>query len=148
MKRNREIPKKEGNKMLMFLNILMLIVIFGGFIFLLWYTAFRLHAHFKTIPFWTLQIAVAVSAIGSFIALIITSRFSSPFASFVNVLGGYVLLFIIFSFILLGILHIILLRFNLPLILSGLGALAFSFIITTTGAILALSFVVKETEIK
>ena len=140
--------KKEGNKMLMFLNILLLIVIFGIFIFSIWYTAFRLHAHFKFIPFWIFQITVAIVAIGSFVALIITTRFANPFASFVNVFGGYVLLFIIFTFILLGILHIILIKSNLPLVLSGLGALAVSFIITTIGALTALSFVVKETEIK
>ena len=131
-----------------FLNILILIVIFGGFIFSLWYTAFRLHAHFSFIHFWPLQIVIAIVAISSFAALITTSRFSNPFASLVNVLGGYVILFIVFSFLLLGILHIILLRFNLPLVWSGIGALATSFILTAVGTLMALSFVVKESEIK
>jgi len=100
MKQNKQ---KRGNIMQFFLNILILIVIFGGFIFSLWYTAFRLHAHFSFIHFWPLQIVIAIVAISSFAALITTSRFSNPFASLVNVLGGYVILFIVFSFLLLGI---------------------------------------------
>jgi len=139
--------KNGGNKMLVFLNIIMLIVIFGLFIFSVWYTAFRLHAHFKTIPFWTLQIAVAFGAIGSFAALLITSRFSSLFVSVINILSGYVLIFIIYLFFLLAILHIIQLKWNLPLLWSGVTALAIAFIITTIGAVLASSFIVKETKI-
>ena len=134
--------------MLIFLNILILIVMFGIFIFSIWYTAFRLHTHFKSIPFWTFQIAVALGAIGSFVALIITSRFSNQFASFLNVSGGFLLLFIIFLFILLAILHLIQFKLSFPLVWSGAAALAVSFIITTIGALLASSFVVKENEIK
>jgi len=134
--------------MLVFLNIIILIAMFAFFIFSIWYTAFRLHTHFCSIPFWTLQIIVAICAIGSFFALIITSRFSSQFVSFINILSGYVLLFIIFLFIILVIAHIIHRIWSFPLLLSGISALAVAFIITIVGAILGASFFVKETEIK
>jgi hypothetical protein len=145
MKQNKE---KRGNIMLVFLNILILIAIFGVFAFSLWYTAFRLNAHFVSIHFWVLQVAVAVAAVGSVVALLVTLRFSKRFASIINISSGNVLLFIIFLFMLLAILHLTQLRWSLPLVWSGIAALAVSFIITTVGATLALSFVVKEIEIK
>ena len=134
--------------MLVFLNIILLIAMFAFFIFSIWYTAFRLHTHFKSIHFWIMQIIVAICAIGSFVTLLITSRFSNQFVSFINNVSGYVLLFFIYLFILLAITHLIQRITNFPLLWSGISALAIAFSITFIGAMLGLSYIVKETEVK
>ena len=129
------------------LNIVLLIAMLGVFVFVVWYTAYRLHKHFRSIPFWLFQIFIAVAAIGSLAAAGFTMKFSNPFAGFINIIGGYVLLFLIYSFFSLVILQIIQLKWKLPLIWSGTAALGIAFIVTTAGAVIGSTFIIKETEI-
>ena len=129
------------------LNIVLLIAMLGFFVFMIWYTAYRLHTHFKSVSFWKLQILVAICAIGSFAISAITGRFSNHFFSILNIIGGYILLLFVYSFFLFAILHIIRLKWNLPLVWSGTAALSLAFIITFIGAIIGSFFIVRETEI-
>jgi len=118
------------------------------FTFALWYTAYRLHAHFKSIPFWKLQITTIVGTIGSLLLSAITMNFSNPFAGFLSIIGGYTFLFFLYLFFSLAIVHIIRPFWKHSLLWSGVAALAIAFIAVFTGAVIASSFFVSETEIK
>ena len=129
-------------------SIIMPIIMLGFFSFAIWYTAYRLHAHFKTIRFWKLQITTIAGIIGSLIVSAISLKFANPVAGFVNILGGYVFLFFLYLVFSLAIVHIIRIVWKPSLIRSGAAAIAIAFIAVFTGAIFASFFVVKETEIK
>jgi predicted MPP superfamily phosphohydrolase len=120
----------------------------GFFVIVIWYTAYRLHAHFQSVPFWKFQIITAVCAVGSFAIAAITGRLSNPFVSVLTIISGYVLIFLIFSFIFFAISHLIMLKWKLPLVWSGAAVLAIAFIITSIGAVIGSFFIVRETEIK
>ena len=134
--------------MQVFLGIFMMIVTLGIFGFSLWYTAFRLHVHFASVPFWTLQIVIILCAIFSFVFMFVSSKSASRFLSFLNIISGYILLFIIFLFFLLAVLHLIQLKWSLPLMQSGVAALLVVFAVIAAGAVMASPFVVRETEIR
>ena len=138
----------QNSKLLILLNFILLIAILGFFIFMMWYTAYRLSIHFDTIPFWTLQITVALIAVGSLLIMIIAARFTNPVAAFLNIAGGYVFMSLVFLFFLLLVLHIIFAIWNPPLIWSGIAAIAIALVITSIGALLGSFFVVRESTIK
>ena len=129
-------------------RIIPLITMFGLFVFMIWYTAYRLHAHFKFIRFWVFQIIAIVVALGPFAAVWFTGKYSNSFAGFINIISGYAFLFLIYLFFLLIIAHLIQLKFKLPLVWSGAAALAIAFIVVFIGAVIASFFVVREIEIK
>jgi predicted MPP superfamily phosphohydrolase len=96
-----------------------------------------------------LQTFVAVIFTGSFVVSgIIAVKFSNPFISVLNIIGGYALLFFIYSLILLAMLHIIQLKWNIPLMWSGVAILSVAFIVTLIGAIVGSFFIIRETNIK
>ena len=130
------------------LNIALLAAISGFFIFTLWYTAYRLHVHFNSIPFLVLQIAVAFDVISAFVASSMTMRYSNTFVSVLNILGGWVLLFYVYLFILLTIAHIASAIWKLPLERSGMTVMAAALIVTTIGAVMGATFFVNETEVE
>jgi len=129
-------------------HFIMPIVILVFISLAIWYTAYRLHAHFKFIPFWKLQITTIIGLIGSLLVSAIAINFSNLFASFFNIAGGYIFLFFLYLFFSLAIVHIIRIIFKPSLIWSGVAALAISFIAVFIGAVFASSFSVNETEIK
>ncbi|MCL1807463.1 MAG: metallophosphoesterase [Oscillospiraceae bacterium] len=131
-----------------FLSIVILLVILAVFVLAMWYTAGRLHAHFEFFTFKQWMLTVISVAVGSLALLLISSAFSNSFASLLNIISGYLLLFVIFSFILLGLLHIVLLIWKLPLMWSGAVVLAIALIVTVHSGVMGSSFLVKETEIK
>jgi len=138
----------KNSKLLIVLNIILLIAMLGFFIFMMWYTAYRLHQHFYTISFWALQITVALTAIGTLVIMIFSTRFTNPLAAFLNIIAGYVFMFVIFLFFLLLILHSIFLIGAPPLVRSGIAAIAIAFVITFIGALLGSFFVVRESKIE
>ena len=138
----------KSAKILILLNIVLLIAMLGFFIFMMWYTAYRLDVHFYHISFWTLQVIVALTAVGSLLTMIITTRFTNAFAIFLSIASGYVFISFIFLFFVLGALHIILIVWELPLVWSGIGAMSLTFIITSIGALLGSFFVVKKSDVK
>jgi predicted MPP superfamily phosphohydrolase len=95
-----------------------------------------------------MQITVAISAVSSLIAILITYKFSNSFASILNLIGGYIFLFLFYLFVFLLLFHIVQTKWNLPLVATGVTALSVAFIIISIAAALASSFVVTELEIK
>jgi len=130
------------------LNIIILIAMLGLFIFMIRYTAYRLHIHFSTIPFRTWTVAVSAATIGSIAATAGTLGFSGSIASVINIIGGYILLLFVFSFVFLLIMHVVRIFWAPALTMSGIAALSIALIVTITGAIMGSSFVVRETTIK
>jgi len=120
----------------------------GIFVLAIWYTAFRLHIHFDTVSFWIYQTIVAAVVIGTFALFIVTMKFPNWFVRTMNLLGGYTLMFLAYLGITLGIAHIALLLWDIPLLLSGVAALVVAFAITLTGVVLGNMFIVRETKIK
>lgn len=119
-----------------------------GIFVLMWYIAFRLHVHFGVVSFWVYQIAVAIAVIVPPVLFGITVNFLNSFVRMLNIFGGYLLIFIAYSAISLGILHIVLLMWDASLFMSGIAALTVAFIITLIGAVLGNIFIVRETKIK
>ena len=140
-------PAKNSKRSAL-LNIVLMTSVFGFFIFIMWYTAYRLHIHFAAIPFWPFQIAVALTAAGSLFAMILAARFTNPFAAFMSIVGGYVFISLMFLFFLLFALHVIAIIGNPPLVWSGAAAVAIALVITAIGALFGSFFVVKKSEIK
>ncbi|MCL2480941.1 MAG: metallophosphoesterase [Spirochaetaceae bacterium] len=124
------------------------IVMLGFLSFIIWYTAYRLHAHFKFISFLKFLIITIIGLIGSLLLSAITLNFSNPFAGILSIMGGYIFLFSLYSFFSLLIIHIIRLIWKPSLVWSGISALAIAFIAVFIGAIIASSFIVSETEVK
>jgi len=130
------------------LNIIILLVFLGAFIFALWYTARRLSIHLVFIPFKVSFIAVAGIAVTSLVILLTSPMFSNSFLSVLNIISGYLLLFILFSFMLFGLLHIVQFVCKPPLLWGGTAVLAMAFIITSVSAVLGSLLIVKEVDIK
>jgi predicted MPP superfamily phosphohydrolase len=130
------------------LNIILPIAILGFFAFSIWYTAYRLHVYFSSVPFWAIQTTVAFCAMGSVFASGFTISFSSSFASTLNIIGGFLLLFFAYLFILLILLHAIQIKWPFSLTWSGMIALIIPFIVIFAGAVTSSSFVVRETAVK
>ena len=124
------------------------IVMLVFFSFTIWYTAYRLHSHFKFIRFWKFQITTIVGVIGSLLVSAITLKFSNPVAGIVNILGGYIFLFFLYLVFPLAIAHILRLIWKPSLIRSGAAAIAIAFIAVFTGAVFGSFYIVNETEIK
>ena len=129
-------------------SIIMPIIMVGFFSFTIWYTAYRLHAHFKSIRFWKFQITTIAGVIGSLLVPAIALKFSNPFAGVLSILGGYIFLFFLYLVFPLAIVHILRLIWKPSLVWSGAAAIAIAFLAVFTGAIFASFYIVKETEIK
>ena len=130
------------------ITVTWILTILGFFVFVMWYTAYRLHACFKFTHFWVLQILVVFFVMSSFVSSLIAARFSGSFISALNVIGGYVFLFLIYLFVMLIALSFVQSIFNTSPILSGAAAIVIAFVITFVSAVMGSSFIVKETEIK
>jgi len=128
--------------------IVMPLIMLGIFILAIWYTAFRLHVHFGIASFWVYQFVVAFVVIGSLALFGITVKFPNPFVRTLNIICGYVLMFLVYSGILLGIVHIAMNILDAPLLLSGAVALVVAFLVVAAGAVLGNMFLVRETKIK
>lgn len=137
-----------SNTLKISLSIVFLVTILGFFFLMVWYTAYRLHVHFYGASFWALQTGVAVVAIGSFAVSSFAGKFTNIFVRISSIIGGYAFLFLFFSFILFAALHIIQLRWELPLLWSGVAVLATAFAVIFMGAVFGSSFIVKKNEVK
>jgi len=114
----------------------------------IWYTAFRLHAHFGTVSFWVYQVAIVFIVIGCFYLFFIAARRPTPFLRAVNIFGGYILMFFAYLNLFLVIANVVVLISRLPTLLVGQITLFLAFAITSIGAILGNMIVVRETTIK
>ena len=129
------------------MHVALPIAVLGLFIFAIWYTPHRLHMYFPSIPFWALQISTALLAISASAASLATLKLSNKLAGFMNIIGGYVLLFFIYLFFLLIFLRLIQNTLNFPFPLHGATALALALIVTAAGAVMGEGFVVRETKV-
>jgi len=137
-----------SNKTKAALSIIFIAATFGLFGFMIWYTAFRLSAHFGAISFLTFLIITAIAAIGSVVISFSTGKFLNLFVSILHITNGYIFLFFVYSFLSFAAAHIVQLIWNPPLVWSGFAALTISFAAAFTGAIFGASFSVKKTDIK
>jgi predicted MPP superfamily phosphohydrolase len=80
-------------------------------------------------------------------AIILSARSSSAFVGALSVIGGYVLIFYIYSFMLFALIHAASLICNPPLRLCAAIAIVFAFMVVAIGAFQANSFAVNEVKI-
>jgi predicted MPP superfamily phosphohydrolase len=93
-------------------------------------------------------VCAALVVIGAMTAIILAARSSNVFVGNLSILGGYALIFYIYTFILFALIHAISLKWDLPLRWYATGAVAFAFILTVIGAFRANSFTVNEIGIR
>ncbi|MCL1787255.1 MAG: metallophosphoesterase [Defluviitaleaceae bacterium] len=118
------------------------------FFWALWYTAHRLHVHFGGVSFWVYQAAVAVIIFGSLAILSLANRFPTPFMRAVNIVAGYVAMFVTFTGIMLLLVNLAIFIWDIPLLAGGFAALIGAFIIVTFGAAMGNMFTIPQTTIK
>ncbi|MGG0175848.1 metallophosphoesterase [Gottfriedia acidiceleris] len=98
--------------------------------------------------FWTIQTIVAIGLIGSMIVIGVSVKSKNRFVSALNIIGGNILMYFAYLFILLIIFNIIQLIWSPPLVVSGITILTIALIVTAAGALIGSSFVVKESEVQ
>ncbi|MFB7141994.1 metallophosphoesterase [Gottfriedia sp. NPDC056225] len=130
------------------LNIIITTVMLGFFGFSIWYIAYQTHSLINFSSYWMIQAIVAIGFIGSMVVIGLSVKSSNRIVSALNVIGGYIITFFAYLFILLVILNLIQLIWNLPLIESGITVLTLALIVTVVSSLMGSSFVVKESNIQ
>lgn len=112
------------------------------------YVGSRLHTMFGWTSRRPIQLGIAVGVVGAAVAVLGTAKSAGALVGAFNVLGGYVFVFYFFLLLALLGLHAIQLKWSMPLVWSGVAALALSLVSTGVGALWGNSFTVKETEVR
>ncbi|MDR1008208.1 MAG: metallophosphoesterase [Campylobacteraceae bacterium] len=135
----------EINKLL---SIGFTIVILALFVLSIYYTSNRLRVYFGLKSICCRFICVTLTVIGTMTAMMLAARSSSAFVGALSIIGGYILIFYIYVFVLFALIHVISLKWNLPLRWCAAGTVAFAFMLTMAGSFRANSFAVNEIRIK
>ena len=134
--------------MIILMNIIMLILMLGLATAVVWYTAFRLHTLFDFVPYSTIIAIITTLMVLSMIALFAFMMPSNKFTGTLNIISGYVILFLTYLFFMLAILHIIQLFWHPSVVLIGTLAILLAITVTVVAGVSGSGFVVNETEIR
>ena len=134
--------------MILFLNILFMAIVLGFAGFISWYVAFRLHSLFGLTSLGVMQAIVAVVMVLSMVALFAFIMPKDQITGGLNLISGYVILFIFYLFFILGLIHFVQLFYNPAPMLFGSIAVVIALLIVVTSGVMGSFFTVKETEIK
>jgi predicted MPP superfamily phosphohydrolase len=121
------------------------IVIFTLFALSIYYTSGRLRVYFELKSYILPYTAFVI--VGSLAAIMSAVKSLNVFVGFLSIVGGYILVFYIYTLILFALIHIISLKWHLPLRRCAAGAILFAFVVTAIGALRTDSFAINEVKI-
>ena len=114
----------------------------------LWYVSFRFSSLFNLTSNWTIFSFVTAAMVGSLTAILAGVKSKNQFVGFFNIMGGYFILFYVYTLFLLLILHAAQLIWDLNTFWSAVTAMIVALIVTAAGALKASKLAVKETVIQ
>jgi predicted MPP superfamily phosphohydrolase len=124
------------------------LLIFGLLALSVWYVSNRMRVYFGLRSFGLIIMSVAAVVIGALLAIVVSAKSSNPFVGVLSVFGGYALMFYIYVLFLFILIHVLSVKWNLPLVWCAAAALVLALAMTGAGALGASAFAVNETEIR
>jgi predicted MPP superfamily phosphohydrolase len=121
------------------------IVIFTLFVLSIYYMSGRLRVYFGLKSY--ILPCTAFVIVGSLAAILLAVKSLSVFVGILSIIGGYILVFYIYILILFAMIHVVSLKWNLPLRRCAAGAILFAFAVTAIGALRTDSFAINEIKI-